>query len=271
MSKRSDPNAPGFLALVPAAGVASRLPQLRTSKEMSSVPMHPGLGSADSKAEPVICHLLRSLRLANIIETRIVLRTGKWDIPDHLSNADWDDMNLRYTITSGTSGVPETILLGLADKPAANVLFGFPDILFEPVTAFETMSIRLLESAADVVLGAFPTRNPAKMDMIGIEADSSVSRIDIKNADSPFDLTWILAAWRQSFTAYVVDIQRDEPARVADKAAHSPVHLGHVLQLAIEDGMRVEAQAFPGGRSIDIGTPDDLECAAGWLDRDGVH
>jgi glucose-1-phosphate thymidylyltransferase len=259
MSKGSDSRAPGFVALIPAAGVASRLPELQSSKEMLPVPLRAEWRSQAAETGPVMCNLLRSLRLANISETRIILRVGKEDIPEHLSNGDWDDMNLRYEFTPGTSGVPETVAVGLADKPAANVLFGFPDILFDPVNAFEILATRLHDGRADVVLGVFPTENPAKMDMVKVEADSTVSEIDIKPRKTSLELTWILAAWRPSFTMYLLDVHDNQPERLLMQASqHRDPQLGHILQLAIQDGLRVEAEAFEGGRSLDIGTPDDL-------------
>ena len=269
MSKRSHSCDAGFIALIPAAGIASRLPQVVGSKEMLPVAAA-GVGHPPGvETEPVICHLLRSLRQAGATETRIVLRTGKWDIPEYLSQHDWNDLNLKFVFTRGTSGVPETVATGLRDRPGANILFGFPDILFEPVDAMKKLGRRLLDSEADVILGAFPTLNSAKMDMVKIEQDDRVSTIEIKPEHTSLEFTWITAAWTPSFTDYFLDLQQNAPARVQRQAAaHADLHLGHSLQLAIDDGLRVEAQVFTSGRSLDIGTPDDLGKAQNWLKRD---
>jgi glucose-1-phosphate thymidylyltransferase len=114
---------------------------------------------------------------------------------------------------------------------------------------------RLENSDADVVLGLFPTDNPSKMDMVDTDDVGRVTDIQIKPGSTTLDLTWIIAAWRPSFSAYVAE-------------HHNGAHLGHVLQRAMADGLRVESQSFPAGRSLDIGTPDDLGRARTWSDQD---
>jgi glucose-1-phosphate thymidylyltransferase len=268
MSKSPRSRDAGFIALIPAAGIASRLPGVTGSKEMLPVPARDSSSHA-ATTEPVICHLLRSLRLAGVAETRIVLRAGKWDIPDHLSHHDWYDLNLNFILTRGTSGVPETVATGLRDRPGNNVIFGFPDILFEPMDAMEKLARRLQDSEADVILGVFPTGNPAKMDMVMIDQDDRVLTIEIKPERTSLSYTWITAAWTPTFTDYFLGLQQNAPTRVREQAAaDGDLHLGHLLQLALDDGLRVEAEVFTNGRSLDIGTPDDLDAARNWLDRD---
>ena len=261
-----------MIALIPAAGVGSRLPGTASSKEMLPAQVGGDAGDEMTHTEPVICHLLRSLRRAGVSETRIVLRNGKWDIPDYLSDPAWDDVNARYVITRGTSGVPETTALGLRDRPETDIVFGFPDILFEPVSAIGDLVNRLRSSRADLVLGLFPTENPAKMDMVRTDADGRVSAIDIKPAQTSLEFAWIMAAWKPSFTRYFLDVQRDMPDRIRQQASqHGDLHLGHTFQLAMQDGLAIEAEIFANGRSLDIGTPDDLDKAANWFMRDKEH
>lgn len=269
MSNRMGSREPPLVALIPAAGFGSRLPSVVSSKEMLPIPMSGKQGKNAEAAEPVICHLLRSLRRARVAETRIVLRQGKWDILDYLCGPVWDDMRLNYVITRGTKGVPQTVALGLQDYPEADILFGFPDILFEPANAFETLASTLKTSTSDVVLGAFPTENPSKMDMLQINPDGQVAVIDIKPEQTTLEFAWIMAAWKPSFSQYFLDLLRDAPKRLQERtAATGDLHLGHALQLAIQDGLRVEAHSFAAGRSLDIGTPEDLERARNWFGKD---
>ena len=66
----------------------------------------------------------------------IVMRDDKTDKADYITGSEWAGKRFRFTMTPGTSGVPETVALGLQDAGARNVAFGFPDILFEPQDAF---------------------------------------------------------------------------------------------------------------------------------------
>lgn len=269
MPEPTESQDPGSIALITAAGFATRLPDVQSSKELIPVRLRSWWRSAGTESEPVICHFLRALRPAKVIETRIVLRVGKWDIPEHLSHAEWDDLKLQYRITPGTSGVPESVTLGLADRPDAHILFGFPDVLFEPADAFAVLASRLKTGNADVVLGAFPTGNPSKMDMVQFDSDGRVTEIDIKPEKTSLQFTWILAAWRSSFTHYLLDLSRNDPDRIEQQASrHADKHIGHLLQLAMQDGLRVEAVPFEEGRSLDIGTPEDLGRADDWYSEE---
>ena len=262
MSKNIQFRASEFIALIPAAGLGSRLPDHGLSKEMLPVLPRYKCGESEFTAEPVISYLLASLRQAGVTETRIALRKGKWDIPEYLAGKTWDDMNFAYTITRGTLGVPESVALGLRDAPERNVVFRFPDILVEPASAFSHLIERLQKNLPDIVLGLFPTENPAKMNMVKTEADGSVTAIDIKPAKTALDFTWILAAWRPTFTKYFRELMDNVPKRTAVQAmTNNDIRLGHAFQLALEDGLAIEAESFVQGRSLDVGTPEDLKLA----------
>jgi len=234
-----------YVALLPAAGIGSRLPNRVTSKEL----LRFGGGQEDSK--PVISHVLSCMNLARINDMIVVLRDGKQDIVEYLTSSEWNHNNFLFEFTPGTAGVPETVALGLGRAQTRNVVFGFPDILFEPRDAFVKLMHRLENSKADVVLGLFPTGNTSKMDMVATDDSSRVTEIQIKPESTTLDLTWILAAWKPSFSAYVA-------------IDHSGAHLGDVFQRAMTDGLRIDSVSFKDGRSLDIGTPDDLERAKGW-------
>jgi len=238
-----------YVALLPAAGIGSRLPNRPGSKELLR------FGGSQESGKPVISHVLDCMGLAGIRDVIVVLREGKQDIFEYLTSSEWSHFRFAFEFTPGTSGVPETAALGLGDTQARNVVFGFPDILFEPRDAFVTLIERLENSSADVVLGLFPTGNPSKMDMVATDDAGCVTEIQIKPDATTLDLTWILAAWRPSFSAYLA-------------ASHDGDHLGDVFQLAMADGLQIESVPFVEGRSLDIGTPDDLDRAKTWLGPD---
>ena len=251
-----------YVALLPAAGVGSRLPGRLLSKEL--LPFRDG----NKDDTPVISHVLSCIHQAGIDNVIVVLRHGKQDICDYLASKEWQHINFAFKFTPGTSGVPETVALGLDEFRTRRVVFGFPDILFEPRDAFVKLMQRLERTQADVVLGLFPTNSPTKMDMVAADDTGRVISIEIKPESTTLALTWILAVWQPSFSTYLCDLVQDNPARIA-KLAASPggSHLGHVFQLAMADGMLINSMSFEHGRSLDIGTPDDLHVASNWLDR----
>jgi glucose-1-phosphate thymidylyltransferase len=254
-----NPPPSGYVGLIPAAGIASRLPGLTLSKELLPY------GNDVSAAAPVISHLVGAFRQAGVTDVIVVLRHGKQDVADFLATSDFDDFDFRHRFTPGTDGVPQTVALALDDCSERNILLGFPDILFEPSHAFTAMIDRLENTAADVVLGLFPAGTPEKMDMVDVAADGRIREIVIKPARTSLDLTWILAAWRPAFSRYLGEAVRDADGRLAAKAeARGGNHLGHVLELAIDDGLLVDSVAFRAGRTLDIGTPADLVRARAW-------
>lgn len=248
-----------YVALLPAAGIGSRLPGRDSSKEL--LPFR----DRNKVSRPVISHVLSCIQQAGIDNVIVVLRNGKQDIYDYLASKEWQHINFAFKFTPGTSGVPETVALGLDEFPTRRILFGFPDILFEPRDAYTKLMRRLDSTGADVVLGLFPTNCPGKMDMVDVNDDGHVTSIEIKPDRTTLALTWILAAWRPSFSTYLCELVHDNMARLAKLVTHpGGSHLGHVIQLAMADGMLINSVPFEHGRSLDIGTPDDLDLASTW-------
>lgn len=244
--------------MIPAAGSGSRLPDRELSKEMLPV------GSA---GEPVIAHLLQSMHTAGVDEITVVLREDKSDLFNYLISSNWRHLSFSVRTTAGTSGVPETTVLGLEGSQNRNIAFGFPDILFEPQDAFKRLMQKLESQNADVVLGLFPTPNSAKADMVETNTEGKVIGIEIKPDATKLDLTWILAVWRPAFTQYLLKLFRCDSGRLNEIAADpEDNHLGHVFRLAIADGMTIDSLSFRNGRSLDIGTPGDLALAQSWDD-----
>lgn len=235
----------GYVAVVPAAGAGTRLPDRELSKELMP------FGRPETGGKPVISHLLRCLEQAEIDDMIIVLRDDKTDIADYLAGTEWSEKRFRLTMTPGTSGVPETVALGVRDVGARNVAFGFPDILFEPQDAFVALMQQLDNSEADVVLGLFPTDTPEKMDMVATDSRGHVTEIQIKPSSTALGFTWILATWTPRFSAFLTN-------------HHGGNHLGNAFQLAIADGFTIDTVSFGDGRTLDIGTPDDLARASEW-------
>ena len=256
-----------IVGLVPAAGQARRLPALPCSKEIYPVSFGVDTSNSESSEEETSAHprvaaqdVLTAMQRAGAERAFVVLRDGKWDIPAYLKDGQGVGLPLGYLMMGHPYGVPFTLNQAYPFVEGAQVLMGFPDILFRPRDAFAHLVDRHDTSEADIVLGLFPARTPSKMDMVERAEDGTVRSIEIKPKTTSLQYTWIIAVWGSPFTLhlheYTEQLLRERPT-AADWAGHE-VHLGHAVQQAIDDGLTVQSVAFPQGDYIDIGTPDAL-------------
>jgi glucose-1-phosphate thymidylyltransferase len=133
----------------------------------------------------------------------------------------------------------------------AVVALGFPDILFQPEAAYSPILSRLYRSSAEVVLGLFPTAQYWKAGMVEFDAAGQVQQIIEKPQQSKLQYMWAIAVWTPRFTQFLHDYLQ----------THNPgieLPIGDVIQAGITAGLRVEAEPFPAGRYLDVGTPEDL-------------
>ncbi|UCC84714.1 MAG: dTDP-glucose pyrophosphorylase, partial [Gemmatimonadota bacterium] len=255
-----------LVGLVPAAGKARRLVSLPCSKEIYPV----GFGSRDGDGPrpKVVCeHLLERMRLAGVRKAYVVLRKGKWDIPAYLGDGHQLDMRLAYLMMGAPFGVPYTLDQAYRFLDQATVVFGFPDLLFQPADAFVHLLSRQTMTGADVVLGLFPSDRPSKMDMVERDPEGRVRTIVVKPAHTRLRYAWTIAVWGPAFTRFMHDyLARWQPTRTDTTTVEPELFIGEVIQAAVTDGMAVQSAEFPHGRCVDIGTSEDLLRAV----REGV-
>lgn len=213
----------------------------------------------------VVCHyLLEKMRLAGIEQAYFVLRSGKWDIPSYFGDGTMLKMNLGYLIMNLPFGVPYTLDQAYPFVQNSLIALGFPDILFQPDDAYVRLLDRQATNQADVVLGLFPTDRPQKAGMVDFDDQGVVRVIIEKPPQTDLRYMWAIAVWTPAFTQflheYLIDIEANKLRNDTDKLipARSELPIGDVIQAAIYNGMRVEAEVFPQGSYLDIGTPDDL-------------
>jgi len=251
------------IGLLPAGGQATRIAPLPCSKELYPV----GFRRVDedhSLRPKVVCHyLLEQMRLAGINKAYVVLREGKWDIPTYLGDGTMLGMHLAYLMMRLPFGAPYTLDQAFPFVQDALVALGFPDIMFQPDDAFVQLLAQQAATKADVVLGLFPTDQPHAADMVEWDDSGQVRRIVIKPAQTDLRYAWIIAVWTPAFThfmhAYLVAIQKGAQDKASNgKPKPRELFVGHVIQAAIEAGLRVEKLLFPDGSYRDIGTPDNL-------------
>ena len=243
-----------IVGLIPAAGKATRLPELRHSKELLPVQSTISIGGICYTTRVAVDYLLNSVRLAGVDLAIIVVSIEKPDIPAYLSERETDAISLEYVVVDTSPSVPHTLVFASRNLQNRNVIFGFPDILFKPLDALDTLLSEWRKAQPDVLLGLFPTNRPEKFDMVEVGPHNHVKKITVKPKASDTRYTWILAVWSQRFVKHLeMVVSRWEAAETGPPE----LQLGEVIQSAIDCGMDVQALKFPSGRILDIGTPED--------------
>lgn len=255
---------PRVLGLVPAAGIASRISPLPLSKELFPVGFYRSEDGSRLQPKPICLNLLESMHVAGAKEAYIVLRKGKWDIPAYLGSGKMLDMNLGYLVTDLHYGVPFTLDQAFPFIQEATVVFGFPDIIFQPGDAFVRLLTKKAESNADVVLGLFPAKKSQKMHLVSLDACGNVRGIQIKPNQTDSSYTWIIAAWNYLFSQFMHDYVLHHLNIVAltdgglTDYDYQEIYMSDVIQAAIGSGLKIAQVIFNPGNYIDIGTTEDM-------------
>jgi len=254
-----------LIGLLPAGGKAARIAPLPCSKELYPIGFRHVDASGNLRPK-VVCHyLLEKMRLAGTTNAYIILRKGKWDIPAYLGNGKMVDMHLAYLMMNVPFGVPYTLDQAYPFIQNATVVFGFPDIIFQPDDAFLQLLSRQAESKADVVLGLFPAHHPHKVDMIDLDAHGRIRGIHIKPARTHLRYTWTIAVWTSQFTRFmheyilsIQETQNDKNSGGAYGEEQQELFVGDVIQAAIHNDMQIDTVLFTDSTFLDVGTPEDM-------------
>jgi len=266
-----DADVPEIIALIPAAGQATRLSPLPCSKEIYPL----GLAyheSANSIRPKVVCqYLLEKMRKAGAEKGIIILRQGKWDIPGYCGDGAFVDMHLAYLMMGAPFGPPYSIDQAFPFVKHARIMFGFPDILFEPDDVFVQLLDKQRATHADLVLALFPAHDPRHMDMVQMDSNGKVVSIHLKPLQTDLHWAWVCAVWSSTFTKFLHRHLEDISilCETGSQAIAQPrslvstyeLSMGHVLQAALAHGLDMQTVTFPKGMYFDIGTPEGLDDA----------
>jgi glucose-1-phosphate thymidylyltransferase len=174
----------GLVGVIPAAGSATRLGPLPSSKEVLPV-----------DGRPVVDYLVERMRLADCDEIRLVTRTDKADVIERAR-----ELELRV-ILARPQTVAESVALGLDNLSADDVvLLGFPDSIWEPPDGFVRL-VGELDDELAAVLGLFRTPDLQRSDVVSLDAAGLVAAIDVKPAQPESEWIWGCAAVRASSLA----------------------------------------------------------------------
>lgn len=262
------------VALLPAAGQSRRLTPLPCSKELFPIGFATISGLKGARPKVASHYLLEQLREAGVSKGYIVIRNGKWDIPNYWGDGSRLGMDLAYLVIEGSNGPPDTIDRAHSFVRDKVIAFGFPDILFRPTDVFPRLLTRLDERGADLVLALFPAHDHKAMDMVDINADDRVRAIHLKPKKTRLRYAWLCAVWTPIFTEFLhqflIRVRREQTAGLIGNRKIDPqgdIPVGAVLAAAVRAKLNVEGVKFPAGRYIDIGTPQGLSVVQGFVSR----
>ena len=256
---------PDVVGLVPAAGLAKRLQPFPCSKEVFPVGFVCDKSTGMPRPKVAAQYLLEKFSAAGIGTAYLIIREGKWDIPNYFRDGHFIKLSLAYLVIPGSLGPPDTIDRAYAFIEQKRVAFGFPDILFGPVDAFRQLIDAQARTGADVVLGLHRIYDPSAWDMVDYEADGRVRAIVMKPALTSLTYGWCCAVWTPAFSVFLHRFLRAEETRrhLSDLTSRAKdpggdLAMGVVLQAALKEGLSMQTVLFPHDTYIDIGTPDNL-------------
>jgi len=256
-----------LVGLIPAAGQATRLGPLPFSKELYPVTVRTETDGCGHHITVAGHYLIERIRHGGATRAFVVLRPGKWDIPQFFGDGSCMNLSLAYLIVHVPFGVPFSLDQAFPFVQSATILFGFPDILFEPRDAFLTLLHELDTRDADVVLGLFRTDEPHKVGLVDFTQDGWVTSIHEKSQVTHLEYMWAIAVWKPTFTAFLhrrvtehlgTLLNQASPERRGNDSGPSEFSLSDVLHSGVASGLRVAGHRFDSGTYVDIGTPDQL-------------
>jgi len=252
-----------IVGLIPAGGLATRLSPLPCSKEL--IPIGYRKDFRGNLSPKVVSHyLLEKYKNAGIRKTYFILRKGKWDIPQYYGDGTMVEMELAYLIMNLPHGHPFTIDQAFPFTKKNSVVFGYPDILFEPDDAFAQLIKKQKQSKACVVLGIFPIKAGQRWgDILRFASDGKIETISLAEPsgdDPPWG--WAIAYWTPEFSVFMhefLDNAVRQNKLLADDGKEYTMN--HLFQAALDGGLAMDHIVFDAGYVLDVGTPDDLMAA----------
>lgn len=221
-----------IVGVIPAAGHATRLQPLRSSKEVQSI-----------RGRPVMDYLIERLRRGGCEELRVVTRPEKRDVIENSRRHG------AVVIEARPATPAASLLAGVAGLNDDDVVaFGYPDSIWEPEDGFRGL-VDLVEMGAEVALGLFRTANverPDVSEVTGSEPDLAVTRVDVGSDAPPPHLIWGCAVARAAVLRRLRDW--DDPGDLFSALCREAPVAGAVLSSSYVDvgtprGMRIALES----------------------------
>jgi len=260
MNKETSSRPPRLVGLIPAAGRGTRLAPFPCPKELFPVGYQDYRTAKGVEQRPKVIsqYLLENILLAGAKQVFIILGDGKQDVSKYYGDGHRFGCEVAYLYQERLSGMPGALDLAFpwigADRETI-VLFGMPDTILEPRTAFQTLLRAHLDRRADLTIGLFRTDNPSKFGMVECDGEWNVVSTVDKPKESNLEYMWGFACWSASFTQLLHEFV------VEHAEVEREVVLGDVFNRALERKMKVCAVPFDDGLYMDIGTAEELDAA----------
>jgi len=234
-----------IVGVIPAAGHATRLQPLGSSKEVRPI-----------AGRPVMDYLVERLHRGGCDEVRVVTRPDKRDVIENSRR------HRAVVIEATPATLAASLLAGIDGLDGRDVVaFGFPDSIWEPAVGFRRL-VELVEAGAGLALGLFRTANverPDVAEVTGSEPDLAVTRIDVGSDAPPPNLIWGCAVARAAVLNRLRDW--DDPGDLFSALCREGPVAGAVLSSSYFDvgtprGMRIAlaaARARPSPGRADSG------------------
>jgi glucose-1-phosphate thymidylyltransferase len=255
----------GWLGIVPAAGVGSRLSPYRAPKELIQVGYRSVNGQLLPKA--AVEHVLTSMHDGGVDSAFLVLSPAKWDVYRYLGSGQHLGMDLAYLCQEAALGMPHALDLATPFMVDRMVCMGMPDTIVAPDDCFARLLAFHEATGADLSLGVFPTATPETLAPVVIEPGTHrVLAIVDKPGHPPAANTWGIAAWSPVFT----DLLHDYVATALRERGRELL-LSDVFVAAMTAGLTVHALVFEAGEFHDLGTPEGVIRTRARLEIAGEH
>lgn len=241
------------IAIIPAAGQASRLWRIPAAKELLPIGFH-DIGDQASKTQipkVVSQYLLAQIRTAGVQQAIIILSDTKLEIARYFKSGALENLDISYLLVDEPESMPHSIARACVWLKDRTVVFGMPDTIFTPQDALAQLLSSHQQSDADLTLGLFRTEHPWRFGMVAFNPDGTVTSCIDKPKQTDLEWMWGAACWEPSFSRLLCEQQQiPEPSESSE-----PV-LGDLFELAIQMHMKVHAVPFRDGEYYDVGTPE---------------
>ena len=249
------------MAVLPAAGRATRLSHLPCSKEVLPV----GLGNERSvvahRVKVVSHYILESLFFAGIKTCFVIIDPAKTDIPKYLkNNAGIDGLEIAYRSIENSPNTPSTLDSAYPFVKNKWLALGFPDMVLPDSRIFSRL-VNQCEEGVDVLLGLFPASQPHNVDMVDVGPDGRVCNLLIKPAETVLSKTWGIALWSPRFSQFMHDYL-SEPSSASSStplsaSSSKELFVGDVIIAALQKGFNVKGVDVSELPYLDIGTVEN--------------
>jgi glucose-1-phosphate thymidylyltransferase len=191
---------------------------------------------------------LQAMHEAGVRRCLMVVSDRKPEILRYFGDGADAGLSIAYVNQPEPLGLASAIDAAYEWVAGSHVCLALPDTVFSPREALSLVNDALVRSAADLVLGVFPTADPQQLGPVRIGAGDHVVEVLEKPALTDLRNTWGIAAWTPRFSQFL--------HRPTAELRHLSV--GHVFNDAVRQGLDVRAVSFESGSYADLGTGESL-------------